>query len=334
MSAPEMEESGWLRQLGLLDESSAAHWTPLDGGVSSDIWRVDLPDRVVCVKRARPVLAVAAEWNAPVERNESEVGWLEVAAKICPTAVPRVLGHLPDQHLFVMEYLDPDRYPVWKSELAAGRTDHGLAREVGRMVGEIHSQTAGDQALASRFATDALFQSLRIEPYFLATAEVHSDLAPQLSDIADRTAHTRKALVHGDVSPKNILAGPKGPVLLDAECAWFGDPAFDVAFCLSHLLLKCVWVPDSSESFILSAREFSAAYAERVDWERADDLDDRVGTMIPALLLARIDGKSPVEYLTDEDDRESVRSFARELLAQPEHSANAVIAAWQRSLPN
>jgi hypothetical protein len=93
--------------------------------VSSDIWRVDLPGRSVCVKRARPVLAVAAEWQAPVERNESEVAWLEVAGEIHPSAVPRVFGQLPDLHLFVMEHLDPAQFPVGKGELAAGRVTPG-----------------------------------------------------------------------------------------------------------------------------------------------------------------------------------------------------------------
>jgi 5-methylthioribose kinase len=302
--------------------------------VSSDIWRVDLPDSIVCVKRARPVLAVAAEWRAPVERNESEVAWLKVAAQICPDAVPRILGHLPDEHLFVMEFLDTDQFPVWKSELSAGRIDEELARQTGAVIGSIHSQTAGDRMIAERFATDALFHSLRIEPYIEATAAAQPELAPRLHELAERTANTRLALVHGDISPKNILSGPRGPVVLDAECAWYGDPAFDVAFCLTHLLLKCLWVPGLSDGFMRSARNFLAAHAETIDWERADDFDSRVATLLPALLLARVDGKSPVEYLTGPTDQEAVRAFARELLLRPEHSTDVVLEAWQRSLPN
>jgi aminoglycoside phosphotransferase (APT) family kinase protein len=321
-----------LRQLGLLDAGASARWTPLTGGVSSDIWRAELPDQTVCVKRARPVLAVATEWHAPVERNESEVGWLQVAGEIRPGAVPRVLGHLPDAHLFVMEHLDPAQFPVWKAELAAGRIEIEFAGEVGAVLGDIHARTAGSAALAKRFSTDELFHALRIEPYLEATALAHPDLAPRLGELAERTAATRLALVHGDVSPKNLLVGPNGPVFLDAECAWFGDPAFDVAFCLTHLLLKCRWVPAQREAFLRSFDAFVAAHAARVRWEPIEELDARVATLLPALLLARVDGKSPVEYLTDDGDRDSVRSIARRLLVHPEETTSAVRGAWQRSL--
>ena len=321
-----------LRRAGLLADSATARWTPLTGGVSSDIWRVDLPERTVCVKRARPVLAVSAEWRAPVERSESEVAWLEVARGVCPDAVPRILGHLPEEHLFVMEYLEPRRFPIWKRELAEGRVDEDFAAAVGAVLGDIHAQSAGDAGLAERFATDALFHSLRIDPYLEATAKAHPDLGAQLEELASRTAGTRLALVHGDVSPKNLLVGPKGPVFLDAECAWFGDPAFDVAFCLTHLLLKCRWVPAHRQALLRCFDRFAAAHSARVCWEPADEHESRVATLVPALLLARVDGKSPVEYLNDESDRESVRKVARQLLANPERELGALRDTFQRSL--
>ena len=320
-----------LRRLGLLEPAATARWTPLTGGVSSDIWRVELADRTVCVKRARPVLAVAAQWHAPVERNESEVGWLELAQKICPGAAPRVIGHLPDLHLFVMEYLEPAQHPVWKHELAAGRVDATFAAQVGTVLGKLHAGTANNAAIAERFATDALFHALRIEPYLDATAQAHADLAPQLEGLAARTVGNRIALVHGDVSPKNLLVGPSGPMFLDAECAWYGDPAFDVAFCLTHLLLKCMWIRTQRVALLHSFDALTAAYTERVTWEPVDQLESRVATLLPALLLARIDGKSPVEYLTDEADRDFVRTVARDLLARREPQLGAVRDTWKGS---
>ena len=321
-----------LRRLGLLKPNEEAHWTPLAGGVSSDIWRVEWPGKTVCVKRARPKLAVAAEWLAPVERNESEVAWLEVAHQISPGSVPRILGHLPEQHLFVMEYIDAKQCPVWKSELAAGRVDEAFARAVGSVLGEIHEGTANNPELAIRFATDEFFASLRIQPYLEATALVHRDLAPVLDGLATRTANTKLALVHGDVSPKNLLVGPGGPIFLDAECAWYGDPAFDVAFCLTHLLLKCRWVPARKEDLLRSFDAFAAAHSAHVSWEPASAFEARVATLLPALILARLDGKSPVEYLTDERDRDAVREWAREMLKQGEERLGAVRDSWRGSL--
>jgi aminoglycoside phosphotransferase (APT) family kinase protein len=320
-----------LRRLGLLDSHASARWTPLAGGVSSDIWKVDLPDRTVCVKRARAVLAVEAQWHAPVERSDFEVAWLEAARRIAPDAVPHLLGHLSDAHLFVMEYLEPSRYPIWKSELAAGHVDEAFAARVGRVLGDLHAGFAGDAHLAERFATDDLFHSLRIEPYLLSTAEAHPDLATRLEWLADRTATTRLTLVHGDVSPKNLLIGPKGPVFLDAECAWYGDPAFDVAFCLTHLLLKCCWVPEQRHGYLASFDAFRSSHAECVSWEEAAEFGTRVATLLPALLLARVDGKSPVDYLNPED-RDVVRRVSRGLLSESEPDLGAVRDIWQRNL--
>jgi len=322
-----------LRRLGLLEPGASARWTALSGGVSSDIWRVELPGRTVCVKRARPVLAVAAEWRAPVERSGYEVAWFEVAREVCPDAVPRVLGRLEQPYLFAMDYLDPSAFPVWKRELLAGRVEAAFAGRVGRALGDIHAATAKRSAVAERFATDALFHSLRIEPYFHATAAAHPDLAPRLEALAARTAATRIALVHGDVSPKNLLVGPKGPVFLDAECAWYGDPAFDVAFCLTHLLLKSRCVPGERAALLRSFDALAAAHAACVAWEPRAGFEARAATLLPALLLARVDGKSPVEYLEADADRDAVRRVARELVGDPRDTVAAVRAAWEGSLP-
>ena len=138
---------------------------------------------------------------------------------------------------------------------------------------------------------------------------------------------------HQPTKACSICVGPNGPVFLDAECAWYGDPAFDVAFCLTHLLLKCVWVPKQRDALLHSFDALTAAYTERVTWEPVEQLEARVATLLPALLLARIDGKSPVEYLTDETERESVRTVARELLAYRDPRLSAVRDTWKGSLP-
>src|SRR4029434_2595539 len=113
-----------------------------------------------------------------------------------------------------------------------------------------------------------------------------SERAPVLNALAERTARTRLALVHGDVSPKNILVGPSGPVLLDAECAWYGDPAFDLAFCLNHLLLKCLVQPSRRKFLFASFEAMQAGYIQRVDWESKSSLEERAAHLLPALLLA------------------------------------------------
>jgi len=320
-----------LRRLGLLegDGKYAAH--PLAGGVSSDIWLVDAGTRRMCVKSALPRLRVAEEWYAPLSRNSTEVAWMRRAATIVPEAVPTVLGHDPEAGVFAMEYLPPESYSLWKNLLRDGVAREEDAVRVARILLRIHSATAGDADVAREFATDGDFFALRLEPYLLATAARNPDMADRLRGLVDACLANRLALVHGDVSPKNILIGPAGPVFLDAETAWYGDPAFDVAFCLNHLLLKCVWNPGARGAIRRCFDSFCAEYLAGVDWEPAARLERRVAALLPGLSLARIDGKSPVEYL-DAEARSWVRGTARDMLRQGFQALSDLRQNWDAAL--
>lgn len=318
-----------LRRLGIAGPSEPVECRPLEGGVSSDIWLAELPDRTVCIKRALPRLKVAQLWEAPVARNQYEWAWFCTVQQICPAAVPPLLGRDQTADLFVMGYLDPRAYPLWKARLREGDADPGMAAAVGDLLARVHRGTAGDRRIAGHFANDAGFHAIRLEPYLLATAQAHPDLAPALERLARITAETRLALVHGDVSPKNILVGPQGPVFLDAECAWYGDPAFDLAFCLNHLLLKCLWTPSAARGFLACFDRLAATYLAGVEWEPRDRLEKRTAELLPGLFLARVDGKSPVEYITAEQDKARVRRVGRALLARPVDRLSLVRQAWE-----
>ena len=318
--------------MGLVGPGEDPPMTPLTGGVSSDIWRVELPRGAVCVKRALPRLKVAALWEAPVERNAFEWEWMRTAAVIHPSAVPELIAHDPAGGMFVMAYLERTSHPLWKEQLRKGEVDPDTATAVGHRIGAVHAATAGDQALARRFASDEIFYTIRLEPYLIATARVHQDRAAPLHALAATIAETKLALVHGDLSPKNILVGPEGPVFLDAECAWYGDPAFDLAFCLNHLLLKCLWVPHLALSLLNCFDVLAEAYLAEVRWEPVTALEERAARLLPGLFLARIDGKSPVEYLTEETQKDRVRRVARTLLAEQPRVLSKVRDAWLREL--
>ena len=320
-----------LRNLGLAAKDEEPRYQALTGGVSSQIWRVDLRGGTVCVKRALPKLRVEQEWLAPIERNHYEFAWLRVVSAIATNAVPRLIAHEPEQNLFVMEYLSPASHPLWKTELRDGRADPEFAAQLGRLLTLIHRSTAHDPTIAAEFSTDTIFRSLRLEPYLEATALRHPDLAPALHRLVETTAGSKHALVHGDVSPKNILVGPQGPVLLDAECAWYGDPAFDLAFCLNHLLLKCLWTPPASADFLRCFDALRAAYLEGVAWETAAALEARAAALLPALLLARVDGKSPVEYLTAAD-QDRLRRVAKTLIMTGSKHLEAIRQTWAKEL--
>jgi aminoglycoside phosphotransferase (APT) family kinase protein len=281
----------------------------------------------VCVKRALPRLRVAQLWEAPVERNRYEWRWMQAAARIAPGCAPRVLAH-DEAGFFAMEYLDGARFRCGRTSCEPDARTPRSPRRSARAGAHPRRATAGDAALAAEFATDAGFHAIRLEPYLLATARRHAELAAPLERLAERTAATRAALVHGDVSPKNILVGPEGPVFLDAECAWYGDPAFDLAFCLNHLLLKCLWVPRAQARFLACFDAFAAAYLEAF---ARDGVQARAASLLPGLLIARVDGKSPVEYVTGDAQKDRVRRLARTLLLAPPATLAEVRDAWQGS---
>ena len=334
MTAPPETIVKALRRLQLLPADGAVEGAPLAGGVSSDIWRIETAAGPICAKRALAKLKVAADWRAPVERNIFEARWLARAGLADARLAPRMLGQDAASGVLALEWLDPADHPVWKAELLAGRVDPGFAAGVGDGLGGIHAATAiaRDPTVAAEFPTDAIFYAIRLEPYLAATARAWPSLAPQLEALIQRTAATRLTLVHGDVSPKNIQIGPAGPILLDAECAWWGDQAFDVAFCLNHLLLKTLLAPRASADLLAAFDALWSGYRARVDWEPASGLEDRVATMLPGLFLARVDGKSPVEYLTAAADRDKVRRQARAWLARPVQRLADLRGEWAREI--
>ncbi len=300
-------------ELGLARAGEAVEVTPLTGGVSSDIALVRTGAGQFCVKFALPRLKVAADWQVPVSRNAAEYDWLDYVARIDAGLVPRLFGKSADLGGFAMAYLPADRYPNWKAELMAGRVDLPFAAAVGAALARVHSVAAQDATVGPCFANQDHFRALRLDPYLVTTAVRHADLGPILRRIIDTNQASRVSLVHGDVSPKNILIGPDGPVFLDAECAVQGDPAFDVAFCLNHLVIKAVAGIADPALLIAAADGLWEAYAAGIDWERVDDLETRIAALLPALMLARVDGKSPVEYL-DAAGQDRLRRVARRLL--------------------
>jgi aminoglycoside phosphotransferase (APT) family kinase protein len=257
---------------------------------------------------------------------------MQTAAAVVADAVPRLLGVDAKAGLFAMEYLDPRDHTLWKTQLRDGIARVETARAVAQALSQIHAATAGQSAVAGRFPTDAIFRAIRLDPYLMATARRHPDLAPALHDLVETTARTKRALVHGDVSPKNILIGPRGPVFLDAECAWYGDPAFDAAFCLNHLLLKCLWTPAATAGFLACYDAFVRTYFDNARWEPPAEIEARTARLLPGLFLARVDGKSPVEYVTEERDKDRVRRVAGRFLRDPASCLAAIRDAWAAEL--
>ena len=329
-----MREESWdavlppmLRSAGLPDTGFSVE--PLTGGVSSDIVKVTLADgRLACAKRALARLKVASDWQAPLERNHYEVAWLRRASQIVPGAAPKVYAEDQSRGIALLEFLPAENYRLWKSDLLAGRADPEVPVRVADALGRIHAATLDDVTAAAEFPTDHLIDALRFDPYLRTLAARYPALSGSILETLDRSWTTKLALVHGDVSPKNILVSvAEGhPVLLDAECAWYGDPAFDAAFCLNHLVLKSIHLPQLRAELLRQARNFAATWLAHFPAALRPELDERAAALLPCLILARIDGKSPVEYL-GEDSRETVRKLSIPMIETSRTSLASVIDA-------
>jgi len=321
-----------IRGMGLIAQDEPCEIKALPGGVSCDVYAVRTAARTFCVKRALSKLRVAVDWRAPAERSKAEVAWMGLVAGIDPRWVPEILGEDRARNLFAMEYFPPETFPVWKSLLADGTADAAFAARVGETVGRIHAATAGRDDVAHDFANPVQFRALRIDAYLLHAAEKNPDVAKPIKAMAQGITQARIALMHGDVSPKNILSGPEGPVFLDAETCCYGDPAFDLAFCLNHLLLKGVWHPEHAALYAASFAALKDAYFTQLDWEEPAGLEERTARLLAAFLLARIDGKSPVEYITSDNDKAFVRATAKKFLNGRTASLDDMLARWMQAL--
>ena len=303
-----------LQAAGLID-GTEIRVTALTGGVSSDIVLVESGARRFVVKAALEKLRVKDDWFVDVSRNRVEQSFFEYVSPLLPAAVPRILGG--GDGWFAMEYLGGE-LQNWKSLLLAGHFEAETARLAGEVLGRMHAVSWNDPVACERFDTLPNFQALRIDPYLLTTAERAPEAAEFLRAEAVRLAATKLALVHGDYSPKNLLVGPNRLIVLDAECAWFGDPAFDAAFLLTHLHLKALLNPRALELVPMFWSAYSSACGH--------DLEKNTVKLLLCLLLARVHGKSPAEYLSPAQG-ELVTRFVLSHISQP-LSLAALTEAW------
>jgi 5-methylthioribose kinase len=318
-----------LGEKGLIDASRAT-LEPLSGGVSSDIFLVSDGEQRLVIKQALSQLRVAAEWLADPIRNRYEQAYLSFVSEIDPSAVPRILYSDDEHSFFAMEYLGPP-LENWKTRLLSEPGNPRSARRAGEVLGQIHAASWDREDIRLRFDTTRNFHELRGEPYFLYAAERHPEIAALLREKTSILESNRRCLVHGDFSPKNILVSADRLVLLDCEVAWFGDPAFDAGFLLNHLFLKALNRLEQADGYLQLATVFWSEYAARLGPARAANVELSLAWLLPMLLLARVDGKSPVEYFATTRQAD-IRRFAIGRLHDTPLALDALQAAWRSYL--
>jgi 5-methylthioribose kinase len=288
----------------------------LGGGVSNAVFRIDSGDTVFVLKQSRPQLRTRDPWFSDLDRVLREMKVMQCLHPLLPPlTVPEVLHQDRDHYAFVMAHA-PLESEVWKTQLLAGKVEPSVAEQTGLVLGRIHHLCAGRSGEMAEFSDRTVFNQLRTDPFYRRVQERRPEVAaaiePLLRDLQTRT----DSLCHGDFSPKNILVHRAGFTLVDYETAHIGDPTMDLGFFLSHLLLKAArHAPRRSEFFHLTER-FWTGYAAEATFLPLGDLQSRGIGHLGVCLLARIDGTSPVDYLSEEPRREAVRALGRILLLE------------------
>jgi 5-methylthioribose kinase len=279
--------------------------------------RVETEDHDLVVKQSRRQLRTEAEWLSRLDRIYREADLMIVLEPLLPPGiVPRVLFEHRDDYLFAMEAVPAD-HVVWKQELLDGRADLDIAQRMGDVLAAIHRETAGDDELRERFGDRTVFDELRLDPFYRRIAQAHPQIAESIDRLIEETLATSACVVHADFSPKNVLVVRRDEdcrlTLVDYETGHFGDPAFDLGFFLSHLLLKAVLHAGRGDEYLALAEGFLRRYfaglapAAEIDALARGELERRTIGHLAACMLARVDGKSPVDYLPHESDRNLVR---------------------------
>ena len=320
-----------LRAMDLLAPGDLPRLIPLSLSGHARVFRAELGWGTVCLKRAEIASTDAAD-QALADRVDAERRWLKVAHSAVPGCTPAVLGAFPSGGWLALESLDEAEFPTWQSRLAGGQVEPWVAAELGHLTGRLHAATAHSAAVAQHFAGRVAFRTLRIAPGFDRIAAAYADCAPQLSRIEAELEATRIVLVHGDLTPENVLNGPRGPVLLDADCAHYGDPAADVAAVLAALCVRMAGHCRLRAEYSASWDAFHRSYAAHAVWELPDRIEARAAALIPAFVLAAIEAGSVAGLADGSDAGRAARDAAHDLLLAPPARLDALRDAWLDAL--
>ncbi len=291
----------------------------LGGGVSNVVLLIEwpkAPGRRWVLKQSLEKLRVQDDWRSERERIFREAESIQsLRPGLGERSLPEVVHIDRENFLFIMTAA-PRGSMVWKDSLLAGEVDPAIGREAGRLLARMVNASRREPRLRARFEDRRVFDQLRIDPYYRTTAARHPGLASHFEELIADSWKIRTALVHGDYSPKNFLVRDRRVFLIDFEVIHWGDPAFDTGFLLNHLFLKALYQPRFASRYFEATRQFWQALRSELESETWDAFEAMTLRHLGALMLARIDGKSPVEYIHDDDTKGRVRRTAKRLLLE------------------
>jgi hypothetical protein len=288
------------------------------------------------------------QWLVDLDRVVVERDCMALLADLLPkNSVPEVLWFDEANSILAMAAAPTDSI-LWKKQLLSGRISSEAALHAGMLLAIMHSSTMNDPPIKKRFGNPRLFIQQRTDPYLAFLTGKHPDLKERLEEVIALLVHEQACLIHGDFSPKNIFLVPaadaiiplpapgprKGPapptlahlILLDFEVAFFGNPAFDVATLINHLLLKAFYLGKPWRAAMIAIDAFWQTYVHTADQRLVAMSQRSAGRVLSGLLLARVDGKSPAEYLSDKTEiQNAIRACARKILIESDGTLDAAL---------
>jgi len=324
----------YLTTRGYIKSGETVSFTNLRGGVSNRTVKVAWTDgRGWVLKQALAKLRVDVDWFSSPERIGVEAKALRCLNRLAPPGTtPAFIFEDLTQHLMGMEAI-PEEHENWKNVLLSGRIISDYFEQFGLLLGAIHRRSSeAISEVRQLFSDTTYFENLRLEPYYLYAARNTEEASDFLNALAQETLLHKDCLVHGDFSPKNTLIYQNKLILLDYEVVHVGDPGFDLGFALTHFLSKAHHLPTERYRLACAAELFWQVYREeiaQVNW--AKELEQRVVRHTLGCLLARVAGKSPLEYLTSAEmirQRDAVLALMRE----PPASVPKLIAEFIRKI--
>ncbi|HUY14888.1 MAG TPA: aminoglycoside phosphotransferase family protein [Terriglobia bacterium] len=317
----------YLAQTGLVLPQEQISIRELGGGVSNVVLLLEWPGRPGqrwVVKQSLGKLRVKDDWRSDRERIFREANSIQKLHAVLPRgSVPEVV-HIDRQNFIFIMAAAPPGSATWKDLLLSGQVDSAVAAEAGKLLASIIVKSRQDPDFQKLFEDRTVFDQLRIDPYYRTTAARCPEAASALQELMRDSWQIRTALVHGDYSPKNILVLGSRIFLIDFEVVHWGDPAFDSGFLLNHLLLKAFHQPQFAEIYLDAAGAFRKALVSGMGPAGAAAFERMTVRHLGALMLARIDGKSPVEYIQNDETKGKIRIAAKRILLDPPQHLNHV----------
>ncbi len=293
--------------LSLVPDAKDITATTLSGGVSCDTIKVNWHNGSGVIKRALAQLRVPGTWEADVDRILAEGDAITMYHQLTPEFVPKLLGRNDDE-LAIMLELAPEDMSEWRLQMLEGIVNPTIGSELGKVLGIWHNKTTGVQLPPRIENGKKRLYDLRAGAFYGGMAKIWPEYESLISSCAKELMESMECAVHGDFSPKNILAGPSGTWVLDFEVTHKGAPVFDLAFMCAHLIIKSIHLEDQRDLLLETIANFLKAYKEQ-----RGEIPENLGHHVGIITAVRVVGISQVKYLND-SAKVKVVEIARSLL--------------------